>query len=248
MAHVVFDHVSKTYSRQSRQFFWRFFLQACGRNRWERIHALRNVSFELRDGEALAVMGHNGAGKSTILNLAAGLTTPAEGSVDVSGRVAALLELGSGFHHDLTGAENLRLNAALFGLSKQQTARVFDEIVEFSELGDFIDEPLRTYSQGMILRLGFSVAVHVDPDILLIDELLAVGDKDFQQKCRNRIVEFKRAGKILLCVSHMPETLRQLCDTGLWIESGKVVMQGRAGEVINAYHSRAVAMDAGSGR
>jgi ABC-type polysaccharide/polyol phosphate transport system ATPase subunit len=245
MAHISFDSVSKIYSRQSRQFSWRYFLQTIGKNRRSPIHAIREVSFEVADGGSLAIVGHNGAGKSTILNLAAGLTRPEKGSISVEGHVMALLELGSGFHHDLTGAENLRLNAALCGLTKKETLELFDRIVEFSEIGDFIDEPLRTYSQGMTLRLAFSVAVHVNPDILLIDEMLVVGDKDFQRKCISRILQMKREGRILLCVSHAAEVLRHLCDDALWIESGRVVMQGPAPEVLDAYQSGGSAVNAG---
>src|SRR5262249_54680314 len=149
----------------------------------ERFFALRNVSFQVESGEGLAVVGPNGAGKSTLLSLVAGLVRPDSGTVSSSGRIAALLELGSGFHHDLTGTENVRVTAALFGFSRKRTSDVFDSIVEFSGIGDFIDEPLRTYSSGMIMRLAFSVAINSDPDILLIDEVLAVGDQAFQAKC-----------------------------------------------------------------
>ena len=209
------------------------------------IHALRDVSFELRDGESLVIVGHNGAGKSTLLNLVAELTTPEEGKVNVEGRITALLELGSGFHPDLTGIENLRLNASLLGLSRKETEAVFDRIVEFSELGDFITEPLRTYSQGMILRLAFSVAVHVKPDILLVDEILAVGDQDFQKKCIDRIFQLKRQGKILLCVSHATDIVNQLCDKALWIEAGRVVKQGPVEPVLAAYRSGLLRFGAG---
>src|SRR2546426_10674295 len=146
-------------------------------------YALKNISFEVNKGESVAVVGANGSGKSTLLSLLCGLTTPDTGSIDVSGRRAALLDLGSGLHFDLTGAENLRLNASLLGLSRQRTDTLFGEIVEFSELGEFINEPLRTYSTGMVMRLTFSVAMHVDPDVLIVDEVLAVGDQAFQQKC-----------------------------------------------------------------
>lgn len=245
MAHIWFDHVSKIYSRQSRQFSWGFLLRSLGKNRQSPIYALRDMSFEVGESGSLAVIGHNGAGKSTILSLVAGLTTPEKGRVSVEGRVMALLELGSGFHSDLTGAENLRLNAALFGLTKNETAALFDQIVTFAEIGDFIDEPLRIYSQGMILRLAFSIAVHVNPDILLLDEVLVVGDQDFQRKCLRRIIQMKREGKIMLCVSHAPEMLKQICEDALWIESGQVVMYGPADEVIGAYKSTLAEVEAG---
>ncbi|MCW5979223.1 MAG: ABC transporter ATP-binding protein [Bryobacteraceae bacterium] len=244
MPFVRFYHVSKVYSRQSRQFFWRFFVETMGRKPREPIRALNDVTFELGAGESLAVIGHNGAGKSTLLSLVAGLTTPESGLVEVEGRVMALLELGSGFHYDMTGAENLRLNAALCGLTKKQTEERYQQIVDFSELRSFINEPLRTYSMGMILRLGFSIAVHVEADILLLDEVLVVGDQDFQQKCLTRILRMKQEGKILMCVSHAPDMLRMLCERALWIESGAVIMQGAAGDVIDAYRAGSVPVNA----
>ncbi len=241
MAHVIFQNVSKVYTRQSRQFLFRYVweLLTGKRRRGNRdsFYALRNISFELRDGDTLGIVGHNGAGKSTLLSLVAGLTAPEEGSVDVRGRLMALLELGSGFHPDLTGAENLYMNAALCGMTRREAERAFERIVEFSELGEFIHEPLRTYSAGMVLRLAFSIAVQVEPDILLIDEIFAVGDKDFQKKCSDRILEMRDRGTILVCVSHAADTLRELCKRGLWIESGEVVKYGEAGEVFDAYLS-----------
>jgi len=240
MASISFKNVSKIYSRQSRQFFLRYFLDAFGRKREksEGFYAVHDVSFDLREGETLGIVGHNGAGKSTLLNLVAGLTVPEEGTVDVDGRVMALLSLGSGFHPDLTGLENLQMNAALCGLTKRETLDAHDKIVEWSELGDFINEPLRTYSQGMVLRLAFSIAVHVEPDVLLLDEVLAVGDKDFQKKCSNRILELKDSGTMLICVSHVPDTLKYLCRKALWIEAGEIVMLGEAGEVFEAYMAK----------
>jgi ABC-type polysaccharide/polyol phosphate transport system ATPase subunit len=248
MPHVRFEDVSKIYSRQSREFVYRFFLEAFGGKKKEPFYALSDVSFEAGAGDALAIVGHNGAGKSTLLNLVAGLTVPEKGRVQVGGRVGALLELGSGFHPDLTGEENLRMNASLLGLSKRETSALHGKILEFSELGEFITEPLRTFSQGMILRLAFSIAVHVDPDILLIDEVLAVGDTDFQKKCLERIKGMKDSGKILLCVSHAPEILRQLCTRALWIEHGRTIRQGPVGEVLDAYISQAGTMQAASAR
>ena len=235
MARVRFDNVSKIYSRHTRQFFYRYLTERFGNNRRQPFHALSEVSFEVRDGESLAIIGHNGAGKSTLLNLVAGLTRPERGRVDVEGRVMALLELGSGFHPDLNGAENLQINASLCGYSKKEVAALFDPIVEFSELGDFIWEPLRTYSAGMVLRLAFSIAIHVDFDILLLDEVLVVGDKDFQKKCFARLLELKDRNKILLSVSHMPEMAVKLCDRALWIEAGRIVREGSVADVFDAY-------------
>ena len=201
----------------------------------ELFQALKQVSFRLERGESMAVVGSNGAGKSTLLSLVAGLSQPSEGGVTVNGRVAALLELGSGFHPDLTGAENLRLNASLLGLSRKRTASMQDSIVEFSGIEDFIDQPLRTYSSGMVMRLAFSVAVHIDPDILIIDEVLAVGDQNFQVKCFDKIAELKSTGKTLLFVSHASAVVQQLCERALWLQQGQVMMDGAAAEVIEAY-------------
>jgi len=187
------------------------------------------------------VVGSNGAGKSTLLGLVAGLSEPSRGLVTVNGRVAALLELGSGFHQDLTGAENLRLNAALLGLSGRRTSELYEQIVDFSGIRDFIDEPLRTYSSGMIMRLGFSVAVHVDPDILIVDEVLAVGDKDFQAKCFDKISEFKSSGRTLLFVSHAASLVERLCDRAIWLDRGEVIMDGQAREVVAAYTGQVAA-------
>ena len=201
----------------------------------ERLWALRDVSFSVHPGESLAVIGSNGAGKSTLLNIATGLCTPSEGKVALTGRVAALLELGSGFHGDLTGAENVRTNAALLGLSRAEVRNRFDSIVEFSGIADFIDEPIRTYSTGMVMRLAFSVAVNVDPDILIIDEVLGVGDQAFFKKCFDRIMEFRRSGKTILCVSHSLPTLEQLCNRAVWLDHGRVLQTGSVSQVIRAY-------------
>ncbi len=239
MPHVRFENVSKIYSRQSRQFIVTHVLDILrGKERKGSLHALQNVSFELSAGDTLGIVGHNGAGKSTLLSLAAGLTVPEQGRVSVEGRVMAMLELGSGFHSDLTGVENLRMNAALCGLTREETEAAYPHIVEFSELSDFIQEPLRTYSQGMIMRLAFSIAVHIQPDVLMIDEILAVGDKDFQEKCHQRIFKLRDQGTILMCVSHVPSVLSQLCEKGLWIEHGQVIQQGRAADVFEAYMAK----------
>jgi len=204
-------------------------------------YALRNVSFRVDRGESVAVIGSNGAGKSTLLGMVAGLSSPNEGSVRVSGRVAALLELGSGFHGDLTGEENVWLNAALMGLSRKRTRQVFDEIVAFSGIEEFIQEPLRTYSTGMIMRLAFSVAVQCDPEILLVDEVLVVGDQAFQAKCFDRIYQLRSEGKTLLCVSHANNIVLKLCDRALWLDHGELIMEGRPASVLDAYSNRAAA-------
>ncbi|MGP0075574.1 MAG: ABC transporter ATP-binding protein [Bryobacteraceae bacterium] len=238
---IEFQNVSKWFPHSTgRQLLRTHIARWFGSVHHERFCALRNVSFQLEEGESLAIVGSNGAGKSTLLSLAAGLTMPDEGKVGVNGRIAALLELGSGFHPDLTGAENLVLNAALLGLSRRKTSELFDRIVEFSGIGDFIDDPLRTYSSGMVMRLAFSVAIQCDPDILLIDEVLAVGDASFQEKSREALVSFRRAGKSMLFVSHSAAAVGDMCDRAIWIDHGSLMMEGRVSDVLDAYHGRAV--------
>jgi lipopolysaccharide transport system ATP-binding protein len=236
MSVVEFHNVSKVFHRHTGKLLLRYRLKQLFTSEvGEPFYALKNVSFVLEHGESLAVIGANGAGKSTLLGLAAGLALPDEGAITIDGRIAALLELGSGFHPDLTGEENVRLNASLIGISRKRTAEIYDQIVEFSGIGDFIREPLRTYSSGMVMRLAFSVAVNVDPDILLVDEVLAVGDASFQNKCFQKIHEFRRRGKTLLCVSHFPGMVEKLCDRAIWLESGELFMSGTVPDVIGAY-------------
>lgn len=213
------DHLRRVFHASSKSMFY----------------ALKNVSFEVARGEGLAIVGRNGAGKSTLLSLVAALAPPTSGHISVNGRVAALLELGSGFHPDLTGAENVLLNASLIGLGRRRTAELFDEIVDFSGLHEVMEEPLRTYSTGMAMRLAFSVAINMDPDILLTDEVLAVGDQQFQAKCFERILQFRARGKTVMCVSHGPSLLRPLCDRAIWLDEGQIVMAGEIGEVLDAY-------------
>lgn len=238
MERICFSGVSKHFSIGSRRLLRGYVGGWLGRKSADRkFYALRDVSFTVRDGEGLAVIGSNGAGKSTLLSLATSLCHPDDGSVVVNGRIAALLELGSGFHSDLTGAENLYVNAALLGLSRKRTQELTSAIVEFSELGDFIKRPLRVYSSGMVMRLAFSVAIHAEPDILLIDEILAVGDHDFQAKCIDRILRYRKAGMTMLCVSHAPGLLREMCDRAIWLDHGQVVMEGGLEEVVSAYET-----------
>jgi ABC-type polysaccharide/polyol phosphate transport system ATPase subunit len=235
---VRFDRVSKSYRHgASRTLLRRGLLSWLKFSKTETFYALRNVSFDLGPATSLAVVGANGAGKSTLLRCATGISFPDAGHLQVRGTIAALMELGAGFHPDLTGAENLVLNASLLGLTRRQTRQQFDPIVEFSGLAGFIDEPLRTYSSGMVLRLAFSVAVRVDPDILVIDEILAVGDIDFQQKCIAEIARLKEAGKTLICVAHDLKLLRKLCEQALWLEHGEIRMFGPASEVLTAYEA-----------
>ena len=236
MAAIEFKNVSKSFHRHTGRLLLRNRVAAWLRKEHrERFYALKNISFSVEEGEGLAVVGPNGAGKSTLLGLVAGLAKPDTGGITVTGLSAALLELGSAFHPDLTGAENVRINASLIGLTRRRTAELFDQIVDFADIGDFIGEPLRTYSTGMIMRLAFSVAVNVDPEILLIDEVLAVGDQAFQAKCFDRIHQFRRAGKTLLCVSHANGMVQELCDRAIWLDRGELMMSGRLRDVLEAY-------------
>lgn len=233
---LTFTNVSKYFLRHAGRMLLRERLaNLVRRSPGERFYALRDVSFAVERGESVGIIGHNGAGKSTLLNIATRLCYPSEGAVSVKGRIAALLELGSGFHPDLTGAENVRINSALLGLTRRQAHKRFDQIVEFSGIEEFINEPLRTYSSGMTMRLAFSVAVNVDPDILIVDEVLGVGDQNFFAKCFDRILEFRHGGKTLICVSHSMVTLGQLCDRGLWLDHGRVVKAGPMQHVLKAY-------------
>jgi len=242
MGHIRFDGVSKIFHRHTGQKLIRHHFRDWFHHNPELdFYALKNVSFRIEEGERVAVVGRNGAGKSTLLSLVSGLTSPEKGRVEVSGRIAALLELGSGFHPDLTGVENIYLNASLLGFTRARARELFDAIVEFSGVGDFIHEPLRTYSNGMMLRLAFSVAFNLEPSILIIDEVLAVGDQAFQDKCFERIQQYRQAGKTLLCVSHSPALLLQLCERALWLDHGELMMDGKALEVLTAYTGHAVA-------
>ena len=239
---IEFQGVSKTFPRAGGQMLLRNYLGVLFQRHSKQVfYAVKDVSFKVEHGESVAVIGSNGAGKSTLLSLVAGLSPPDEGTVTVNGKVAPLLELGVGFHTELTGKENVRLNASLMGVSRRRMNQIFDQIVDFSGVSEFINEPLRTYSSGMKLRLAFAVAIHCEPEILLTDEVLTVGDKDFQVQCLAKIKEFRRAGKTLLCVSHSPGMVETLCDTALWLEHGQLVMTGKVSDVLRAYTAGAKA-------
>jgi ABC-type polysaccharide/polyol phosphate transport system ATPase subunit len=199
------------------------------------VWALTDVSFRIAPGESVGFMGRNGSGKTTLLRLLAGVFRPTSGKLAVSGQVGSLLELGAGFHQDFTGRDNIYLSASIYGLRKQEVDRRFDEIVEFSELESFIDLPVRTYSAGMYMRLGFSIAVNIDADILLLDEVFAVGDEAFQRKCVDRILEFKRQGKTIAFVSHSGAALERMCDRAVLLRQGLVEYEGETGEAIRRY-------------
>lgn len=236
------DHVSKSYP----QYFkltagFKSFLfhlpSALESMRHAHFEALHDVSFAVAPGESLGIIGHNGAGKSTMLSLLAAVMLPSEGRISTTGRIAPVLELGAGFHPDLSGEENVILNAVILGLTRQEAQDRLEDIVAFSELGEFIHQPIRTYSSGMLVRLGFAVAVHTDPNILLVDEVLAVGDADFQKKSRERILDLRRRGVSMVLVSHAMETVRAVCDRVIWIEHGRTQEAGSAGEIVDAYEA-----------
>jgi len=230
------DGVSKTFKvHQERANSLKQYLAARGRNRYEEFYALRDVSFEVRDGEAFGVIGHNGSGKSTLLKCMAGILQPNTGSVTVHRRMSALLELGAGFHPELSGRDNVFLNAAILGMSRPEIARRFDQIVDFSGLEQFIDTPVKTYSSGMYVRLAFAVAINVDPEMLLIDEILAVGDIAFQQKCMEKFAQFREEGRTLVLVTHDMGSIRNFCDRAIWLDHGNVAGEGSPTELVDLY-------------
>lgn len=197
--------------------------------------ALRDVSLAIPKGSVYGLIGHNGSGKSTLLKVVAGIYRPSAGSVAVDGRLAALIELGAGFHPELTGRENIKLNGSILGLSRKEIGAVADEIVDFSGLGDFIDEPVKNFSSGMYVRLGFSVAVHMRPDVLLVDEVIAVGDEDFQRKCFDHLYRLRKSGRTIVIVSHATTLLASLCDEVAWLDHGALVGRGTASDVVDEY-------------
>ena len=201
----------------------------------ETFPALQNVTVSVPKGQTLGVIGRNGSGKSTLLKLVAGITKPTTGTVKVDGRISALIELGAGFHPEISGRENVFINGIMLGLTKRDITQRFDEIVEFAELQEFIDAPVKNYSSGMYMRLGFAVAIHVDPDVLLVDEVLAVGDEGFTHKCLDKFSEFKRRGKTILLVTHSLGLVEKFCDEALWMDTGRTKLQGDPKRVVGAY-------------
>jgi ABC-type polysaccharide/polyol phosphate transport system ATPase subunit len=208
--------------------------------RTRELWALRDVDFDITPGQTFGIVGRNGSGKSTLLKLIAGIFSPSTGQLRVTGRVGSLIEIGAGFHPEFTGVENVYLNAAIYGLKRSYVDEHLDEIIEFAELQQFKDVPVRTYSSGMYMRLGFAVAMHIQPDILLLDEVLAVGDEAFQQKCFGRLADFKRAGGTIVFVSHDPSAVERLCDRAIMLDGGRIAEEGAATEVVSAYHRRVV--------
>jgi len=206
--------------------------------RTRELWALKDVDLDIPRGETFGIVGHNGSGKSTLLKLIAGIFAPSTGELEVAGRVGSLIEIGAGFHPEFTGVENVYLNAAIYGLRRSYIDEHLDEIIEFAELEQFKDVPVRTYSSGMYMRLGFSVAMHIQPDVLLLDEVLAVGDEAFKQKCFGRIGDFKRSGGTIVFVSHDASAVERLCDRAIMLERGRVLEEGPASDVVRAYHRR----------
>lgn len=196
---------------------------------------LDNINLDIKKGETVALIGVNGSGKSTLLKLMTKIIYPTKGTLETKGKLTSLLELGAGFHPDFTGRENIYFNASIFGLTRKEIDKRLDDIIEFSELEEFIDNPVRTYSSGQYMRLAFSIAINVDAEILLIDEILAVGDQHFQDKCFKKLEELRDSDKTIVIVSHALGTLKNLCSRGIWINEGKVQMDGKIGEVIDEY-------------
>lgn len=218
-----------------RQRFLKAALLKGRRARFERFWALSDVNFSVASSECVGVIGRNGSGKSTLLKCLAGTLSPDRGSASTQGRVVALLELGAGFQPELSGRENIFLNAAIFGLRKREIQKIFDDIVDFSELGRFIDTPVKNYSSGMAVRLGFSIAAHVEPEVLIVDEVLSVGDQSFQEKCIGRIRQFKQSGATILVVTHGLSLIQDLCERSIWLDGGAIKADGSTEEVIRNY-------------
>ncbi len=240
---IVADHIYKRYRKQSQQVSLRHEAQrllarALRRNTGpteEPFWALRDVTFTIRAGESVALIGRNGAGKTTLFRVLCGITHASQGRATISGRFATLIALGAGFNMERTGRENIYLNAAIQGVPPAQVRTLMPEIIAFSELGDFIDTPVKRYSSGMVTRLGFSIAAHIFPDIIFVDEVLAVGDAAFQQKCMARIMAMKAEGRTLMFVSHSADTVRDLCERAIWLHHGKIRLDGPTETVLQQY-------------
>ena len=221
-------YYDKASTLKEHMLFWK-------RNKSEEFVALKDINVKIKKGETVGLIGVNGSGKSTLLKLMTKIIYPTTGNVITHGKLTSLLELGAGFHQDFTGRENIYFNAAIFGLTKEEIDKRLEDIIEFSELGEFIDNPVRTYSSGMYMRLAFSIAINVDAEILLIDEILAVGDQHFQEKCFKKLEELKNSDKTIVIVSHSLEQIENLCTRAIWIYEGKVAMDATPKEVIPKY-------------
>ena len=225
---IFYVFMDKANSLKEKMLFWK-------RNSRETREVLKDVSLTIKNGEAVALIGVNGSGKSTLLKLMTKIIYPTKGEIITNGKLTSLLELGAGFHPDFSGRENIYFNASIFGLTKKQIDARLEEIIEFSELRDFIDNPVRTYSSGMFMRLAFAVAINVDADILLVDEILSVGDQHFQEKCLNKMKELKAQGKTMVFVTHSLGSARELCDRAVWLNKGRIQLDGDVNEVIDEY-------------
>lgn len=221
-------YLDKANSLKEKLLFWK-------RNRKEVREVLKGINLNINRGEAVALIGVNGSGKSTLLKLMTKIIYPNKGKITTNGKLTSLLELGAGFHEDFTGRENIYFNASIFGLTKQEIDAKIDEIIEFSELGEFIDNPVRTYSSGMYMRLAFSVAINVQAEILLIDEILAVGDQHFQDKCFNKLMDLKNSGKTIVIVTHNMNQVKQFCDRAIWLYKGEIRLDGKVADVLSEY-------------
>lgn len=233
---IIVQDVSKRFRmyKNRNQSLKSAFLQR-SRGTYEDFWALRDIDFSIPEGETFGLLGHNGSGKSTLLKCIARILTPDQGRITSRGRVAAMLEVGSGFHPELSGRENIYLNGAILGMSRAEIEKKFFDIVDFSGVGDFIDQPVKNYSSGMYVRLGFSVSIHVEPDVLLVDEILAVGDMEFQRRCMSKFADFRAEGRTVVVVSHGLEQMRTFCDEVAWLDHGRLQEVGQAAEVIDRY-------------
>ncbi|MBQ9181618.1 MAG: ABC transporter ATP-binding protein [Bacilli bacterium] len=222
------QYYDKANSLKEKLIFWK-------RNENELLHILKGINLKIKKGKMVALIGTNGSGKSTLLKLMSRIIYPSKGKIEVNGKLVSLIELGAGFHPDFSGRENIYFNASIFGMTKSEIDKRVEQIIDFSELKDFIDNPVRTYSSGMYMRLAFSVAINVDADILLIDEILAVGDQHFQDKCHAKMKELKNAGKTIVFVSHSMGTVNEFCDEAVWLQNGIIRKYGETKEVTKEY-------------
>lgn len=232
---VEFKKVSKKFKKGQRLYLKQALLDFFKPNAVEDFWALKNISFKIQKGETVGIIGINGSGKSTILKLIAGVLTPTKGKVEVDGRIGPLIELGAGFHPELSGRDNIYLNGTILGLPKKEIDRKFDDIVSFAGLPDFIDTPVKHYSSGMYMRLGFSIAIHINPEILLVDEILAVGDIGFQKKCLDKMREFHQRGVTIIIISHSMDIVNSFCQRAILIFDGKIKSEGNPEKVVNVY-------------
>lgn len=238
---IVFEKINKYFFFQHQKTLKEFFQAFLNKQKTlERVHALKDLNFTVKKGETLGVIGKNGAGKSTLLKLIAGVSFPTSGKMKIDGKVAPLIELGAGFHPELTGEENIYLNGVILGLKESFIKDKFDEIVHFAEIKDFIDVPIKYYSSGMYMRLAFSTAIFTSPEILLIDEIFAVGDIDFQKKCIDKMNEFKKNGVTIILVSHDLITLKEFSDRTIYLQDGKITFDGATDKAINIYQENNV--------